>query len=70
VAWQRYEEADAERHCKEADAEGIARQRRTVLVSREGGAVSERGKKLRSWGVMASEISNLTFGLGCGLRKA
>jgi len=41
VAWWRYEEADAERHCKVADAEGVTWGRRTVLVRREGGAVSE-----------------------------
>lgn len=38
VAWQCYEEADAEQHCKKVEAEGVARGRRMVLVRREGGA--------------------------------
>ena len=69
VVWWRYEEADAERHCKVADAEGVTRGRRTVLVRREGGAVSERGKKLRSWGAMASEHFKFHVWAGLWLKR-
>ena len=80
VAWWRYEEADAERRCKEADAEGVALGesacRRKVLRVRE---------RLRSWGAMASELFTFSatdekcfrgkltiscaFGLGSGSKE-
>ena len=80
MARRHYEEADAERRCKEADAEGVALGesacRRKVLRVRE---------RLRSWGAMASELFTFSatdekcfrgkltiscaFGLGSGSKE-
>jgi hypothetical protein len=44
VARRHYEEADAERCCKKADAEGVALGRRPILVQKEEGIASQREK--------------------------